>query len=69
MPLFECSQCGVVENTALSSESWLAQRDGKPMRCSLCADGKWHGEFPRQTPAECGYVKRGWQLEPPGGRK
>lgn len=67
MPLFECSQCHCVENTACTNESWAAQVEGKPMRCSECAEGKWHGLFPKRLLAETDYVKRGWRLEPPGG--
>ena len=52
MPLFECSQCHVAENTALS-EYWTARLEGKPALCSQCDPEieKWHGKFPRQ-PAE-----------------
>jgi hypothetical protein len=70
MPLFECSKCGIVENTAVTSGSWINKASGKPMLCSECADGKWHGLFPRQTVAERGYVKNASGfLEPPGGWK
>lgn len=44
MPLFNCSRCGVVENTALG-DYWNARRKGKPVLCSECADGVWHGMF------------------------
>ena len=67
MPLFECSKCGVVENTALSNGSWRHLQEGKPLECSQCHDGKWHGEFPRVMVKDTDYVTRGWQLEPPGG--
>jgi hypothetical protein len=55
MPLFKCSQCGCVENTALSNWAirFLYKReDGSalPPLCSACdpAIGKWHGEFPQR---------------------
>lgn len=68
MPLFECTECHVVENTATTTESWYHKARGLPMRCSQCADGKWHGLFPRQLVSESRYVTsaEGF-LEPPGG--
>lgn len=41
MPLFKCSKCGAVENTALGS-FWTNQNE--PL-CSECETGKWHGRF------------------------
>ena len=46
MPLFNCSNCGVIENTALGA-FWHNKVKGKPVLCSECEDGKWHGMFPR----------------------
>lgn len=49
MPLFRCSKCGCVENTALS-EFWV-QRDfekADPV-CSECRTGTWHGKFPKKA--------------------
>lgn len=71
MSLFDCSKCGVIENTACTSGSWgnLCSKPPKPMLCSECADGKWHGLFPRQMFAGSGYVKNGWRVQrpnPPG---
>ena len=56
MPLFKCSICGCVENTALSGY-WIAKRDRKPALCSYCDPdiGKWHDQFPRETPSVRGY--------------
>lgn len=62
MPLFMCSRCGVVENTALSgywgqqSNAYVTKQELRPL-CSACnpAIGKWHGEFER-TLAE-GFVR------------
>ena len=64
MPLFKCSKCGCVENTALSSYWWqkrafdmklaksVAAPPSKPPRwkplCSECGTGKWHGEFAKK---------------------
>lgn len=44
MPLFKCSKCGCVENTALAGawSQWLAK---EPVLCSECKTGKWHDEF------------------------
>jgi len=47
MPLFTCSGCGAVENTALG-DYWNARREGRPVRCSECATGAWHGRFPKR---------------------
>ena len=54
MPLFECSKCRVVENTA-ASNFWVdSLMHGKPALCSECDPqiGKWHDLFPRQQAAE-----------------
>lgn len=58
MPLFKCSKCGCVENTALSNfwSRGMNFETGKlivpkpPALCSECdpAIGKWHGEFPKR---------------------
>jgi len=53
MPLFKCSRCGSLENSALTMGSWSNPPD--KMLCSFCTTGKWHGMFPRQTPEEAGY--------------
>lgn len=50
MPLFMCSKCGCVENTALS-HYWQAGKVGA--LCSECdpAIGQWHGRFPKRSAA------------------
>lgn len=58
MPLFLCDNCGVIENTALSSYWWKDQSAevGGRALCSECTPataggekfGKWHGKFPRE---------------------
>lgn len=50
MSLFVCSQCGVIENTALTTGYWWNHCNGLPVLCSECKDGKWHGVFPRRVP-------------------
>lgn len=54
MPLYECSNCHAVENTALTNFWWDVTHDGKPALCSECDPqiGKWHGQFPKITAAE-----------------
>lgn len=53
MPLFECSRCKIIENTALGYY-WLELRDadlqGRPPSplCSQCKTGTWHGQFARE---------------------
>ncbi|MCC6775610.1 MAG: hypothetical protein IT537_03080 [Hyphomicrobiales bacterium] len=54
MPLYMCTRCGSVENTALG-EYWRqeieAHENGKPLepKCSACIEGgAWHGQFERR---------------------
>ena len=57
MSLFQCSKCGVQENTALTMgiharhidrESLIEKGlDPNGKYCSKCYEGKWHGEFPQ----------------------
>ena len=53
MPLFKCSGCGTVENTALAKGGYWSRHslDGKEPLCSECMTGVWHGQFPKE-PAE-----------------
>lgn len=55
MPLFKCSKCSAMDNTATTSGYWWNKAQNLPVLCSECADGKWHGLFPKQTPEEAGY--------------
>src|SRR5260370_32284926 len=50
MPLFPCSKCNCIEDTALS-HYWSARLRQKAAVCSACDPtiGKWHGEFPRES--------------------
>lgn len=62
MPLFQCSECYVIENTALG-DFWSRQAGltpGLPI-CSQCATGKWHGRFAREVPMICD-----WEPDPLG---
>ena len=59
MSLFECLKCHAVDNTALT-DYWMrttgyGQAKG-PALCSECSEGKWHGQFPKRTRAEAGYI-------------
>ena len=49
MPLFCCSQCGCVENTAMSNY-WQAVDKSKAL-CSECdpAIKQWHNQFPKRS--------------------
>lgn len=47
MPLFTCTRCQAVENTALGYY-WNARREGREPLCSECATGTWHGVFPKK---------------------
>lgn len=50
MPLYECSKCHAVENTALTN-FWFHHFHDGPQLCSECDPeyGEWHGKFPKQT--------------------
>ena len=52
MPLFKCSKCGCVENTACYNY-WMRVHKKEPL-CSECDPeiGKWHGHFPKRLPQE-----------------
>lgn len=55
MPLYECTNCHAVENTALNPNYWFdVHHDKKPALCTECDPqvGKWHGKFPRVAAAE-----------------
>ena len=61
MPLFACTSCDAIDNTAISGY-WEQQLDahdaGKPFepKCSECHTGTWHGEFPKRFAKAEGYV-------------
>ena len=48
MPIFQCSKCGCVENTALSNY-WVTTNKDEAL-CSECDPliGRWHGSFEKQ---------------------
>ena len=48
VPLFQCSKCGCVENTAVGNY-WVPKSKGQPVTCSECHTGKWHGSFPKKA--------------------
>lgn len=55
MPLFQCSNCGCIENTALSDYWWRTECEKLPALCSECESGKWHGEFAKKSAVELRY--------------
>jgi len=68
MSLFACTKCSAVENTACTTGYWPHKMDDKPVLCSECADGKWHGLFPKRLLKDTHYVvAKNGTLEPPGG--
>lgn len=70
MPLFECSQCGAVDNSAVAPSFWSDHMHKKPARCTECETGTWHGMFPKEKAADRGYEKNAQGfLQPPGGWK
>lgn len=56
MPLFKCSICGSMENTALG-HYWMPKSEGNPVMCSECETGTWHGRFEKKTPEAAGYIE------------
>jgi uncharacterized CHY-type Zn-finger protein len=54
MPLYECTRCHAVENTALTNFWMETQFHKKPALCSACDPeiGEWHGQFPKLTVEE-----------------
>jgi len=56
LPLFICSNCRCIENTAVTDYAYRHYVEKKPPLCSICMrpPGKaWHGHMPRKlaTPA------------------
>jgi hypothetical protein len=53
MPLFACTQCGCVENTACCNYWSRTTMDKLPALCSECDPdiGKWHGRFEKRSAA------------------
>lgn len=56
MPLFECSKCGCVENTALGN-FWAKLGTRRQPLCSECSFGKWHNGFLKINAKQEGYYK------------
>ncbi len=46
-PLYRCSRCGTVDNTALSMGYW-GHLGEKEVFCTECETGKWHGMWPKK---------------------
>ena len=53
MAEFECSECDVIENSALCNH-WARSAKGLPPLCSQCDPdiGEWHNVFYRVTRAQ-----------------
>lgn len=50
MPLFKCDRCHAIENTAMCNHA-VNRYEGRPVICSECETGTWHGRFPKQHAA------------------
>jgi hypothetical protein len=64
MPLFPCSKCNCIEDTALC-HYWSARlRQTSPI-CSACDPtiGKWHDEFPKESAHGWIYDRSGFLLD------
>ncbi len=53
MPLFKCSSCGYVDNTACGGSFWM--KPEKP-QCSECLTGVWLAPFEKKTPEQMGLI-------------
>lgn len=56
MPIFVCTTCRTIENTALVDSFWSqlqafrrSEVQELAVICSACETGEWHGRFPRVT--------------------
>ena len=49
MPLFRCSKCGCIENTACCDYWSRVHLDEKEPLCSECETGEWHGLFNKRS--------------------
>lgn len=76
MPLYECSECGTIENTA-TGDYWIQHLDAgggaefKP-KCSECLTGIWHGVFEKRNAKAERYepdAKMAGFIQPKGGWK
>lgn len=63
MGLFKCSQCGTVENTALTDYWSRVCLDSLSPLCPECLTGTWHNKFPKRQVDETVY-----NVEQPNGR-
>ncbi len=74
MPLYACSKCGCVDNTALGGYWKRVYLDKLPPLCSECNPeiGKWHGDFPKdkidKIETDCTGKKYRYVLDESGGR-
>jgi hypothetical protein len=50
MPLFECDECGIVDNTALAPFYWKRRNQRLNKLCTECLTGEWHYRFERYFP-------------------
>jgi len=58
MPIFKCTKCGCVENTAVCNY-WNRKQGSEPL-CSACDPeiGQWHNKFPQISANHSGYVEK-----------
>lgn len=47
MPLYICTKCGVIDNTATGGNYWW-EDNKKKVLCCECYTGKWHGLFKKE---------------------
>jgi hypothetical protein len=66
MSLFMCTECGSVENTALSNYAVRRAIDKLPPVCSACDPeiGAWHGLFPQLSAVGMALGRDGFLYSP-----
>ncbi len=50
MPIFVCSRCRCLDNTATADGYWMSrsERFGSDPLCQECETGEWHGRFEKR---------------------
>ena len=71
MPLFECSKCGCIENTALSRYwgRFMNHVEGEEFPPALCSEcdpeiKEWHDQFPKVSAKGCSVDEGGFLWMP-----
>lgn len=55
-PLFACEKCQAIDNVVCTIGYHSNFEAGKPVLCSECAEGQWHGMFRKMRVSETDYL-------------